>query len=159
MNTQFVQKTLEVMAGLEQLEKAIAGLYEIAAKKWPENAELWINMAGEEIKHAEYIKSLTDILIKKPAAFEIGRAINVDAIKSALDWINKNVAEIEQGKFDGRKALILGRDLEQSILESKYSEILKTENLEYNKIVKQIVRETFVHKKMIDEAISKLPQG
>jgi hypothetical protein len=159
MNTQSVQKTLDVMAGLEQLEKAIAGLYELAAKKWPVDAELWRNMAGEEIKHAEYIKSLTDILIKKPAAFEVGRVVNVDAVKSALDWINKNVAEIEEGTFSDKKMLFLARDLEQSILESKYSDILKTENLEYNKIAKQIVRETFAHKKIIDEAISKLPKG
>ena len=52
-----------------------------------------------------------------------------------------------------RQALFILRDVEQSLLESKYTEILKTNDLEYNDLVKEIMAQTEGHKKMLSRKI------
>lgn len=156
MNSQLMQNTLSVLTNLEQLEKTVARLYEFAAQQWPSDADLWNSMAGDEIKHAEYIKTLAAMLAKDPDNFTINRPINIVAINTSLSWIDKNIADIKNGTFNIGKMLFLARDIEQSILESKYSEFLKTNDIEYNELVKLIIRETVGHKKMIDDRISNL---
>lgn len=156
MNKQLMQNILQILTGLEQLEKTVAGLYEVAAQQWPLYATLWANTAGDEIKHAEYIKTLADILTKNPDKFTINRPINIVAVNSSVAWINKNIADIKAGRLDSDKMFFLARDIEQSILESKYSDFLKTDDPRYNELVKLIVKETVDHKKMIDDEISRL---
>jgi hypothetical protein len=159
MNNQLMQNTLLVLTNLEQLEKTVSLLYQIAAQQWPADADLWNNMAGDETKHSEYIKSLAGMLAKNPDNFNINRPINIVAINSSVSWINKNIADIKSGSFNNSKMFFLARDIEQSILESKYSEFLKTNDVEYNELVKLIIRETVVHKKMIDDRIANLKKG
>lgn len=151
-----MQNTLQILASMEQLEKTIAQLYELAAQQWPLYAALWNNTAGDEIKHAEYIKNLTAILTKNRDRFSINRPINITAVNSSVAWINKNIADIKAGKLNSDKMFFLARDIEQSILESKYSEFLKTDDREYNELVKLIVKETVEHKKKIEGEIGRL---
>lgn len=155
MNNQLVQNILRVLAGLEQLEKNVAQLYELAAQKWPVDADIWTGLSGDEIKHADCLKSMAAILEKNPGYFEAGRPINIAAVNSSMAWISKAIDDITADKFDYRKMIFFARDIEQSILESKYSEILKTNNAEYNKLAKQVVGETVSHKKKIDDLIAK----
>ena len=156
MNNQVMQNTLQVLNTLEKLEKTVAQLYELAAQQWPLYAALWNDTAKDEIKHAEYIKTLAAILTKNPDNFDINRPINTMAINSSMVWINKNIADIKAGTSDSNKMFFLAIDIEQSILESRYSEILKTDDPEYNELVKLIVKETVGHKKMIENESAKL---
>jgi len=151
-----MQNIAQVFSQLEIMEITVSGLYEIAAQKWPADAALWSNMSKEEIKHAGYIKSLAAIVAKYPHNFVIGRPINIVAINSSIAWINKNIADIQSGSFDNNKMHFLARDIEQSILEAKYAEFLKTDVLEYNKLIKIVFEETIHHRKMIDDKISTL---
>jgi hypothetical protein len=49
------------------------------------------------------------------------------------------------------KALILARDIESAIIEKTYHEIVRTANLAYLSLVKQVVTETQFHKNAIEK--------
>ncbi len=50
----------------------------------------------------------------------------------------------------------MARDIEQSVLESNYAEIVKTADAEYNTLMKDILSQTYEHKKMIQEKIAEM---
>lgn len=159
INPQLMQNIAQVFSHLEIMETTVSGLYEMAARQWPADAALWDDMSKEEIKHAEYIKLLAAIVAKNPDNFVIGRPINITSINSSVTWINKNIADIKNGSLDKNKMHFLARDIEQSILEAKYAEFLKTDNQEYNKLIKLVFEETISHRKKIDDKISSLKKG
>ncbi len=50
--------------------------------------------------------------------------------------------------------LFIARDIERSLIEARYDEIVKTNDIEYQNLVKRIVSQTVVHKGMIDKKIA-----
>jgi len=48
---------------------------------------------------------------------------------------------------------LIARDIEQSFIEFRYGEILKSTDIEYNTLVQKIVKETAQHKMKIDKKI------
>jgi hypothetical protein len=151
-----VQKIVQVLGHLEQLEKHVSELYLLATQKWPADADLWNQLAQAEIQHAKNMQALAAIISSRPQNFILGRPINSMAVNSSISWINKNMADIKNGLFNTAKMLALARDLEQSILEAKYTEIVKTEDVEYTNLVSSIVEDTVAHRKMITDRINQM---
>lgn len=148
-----MSKTLEMMA---ELELAISDFYKCAADLWKEESEFWADLAQAEVSHAGYIKKMAGILNKKPQEFEPGRPLNMVAINTAISGIRNYIQKLRNGGLNKRQTLFISRDTEQSILESKYTEILKTKDIEYQTLISEIVLQTEEHKMLvlrkIDEA-------
>lgn len=150
MDTDKVIKTMEMMA---QLELEISELYKACGEVWCQEAELWSAIARAEVEHAKNITKMIQILKEKPQTFAIGRPITTIAINTAIAGVKTNVGRLRKGELTRRQALFILRDVEQSLLESKYTEILKTYDLEYNDLVKEIMAQTEGHKKMLSRKI------
>jgi hypothetical protein len=149
-----IQNIIEVLTLLERFELQISELYKLAGQKWPADYDIWNQLSLAEIQHAKNMQTLAAIISARPEHFIPGRPINSMAVNSSLGWINKNITDIKNGLFNATRMLVLARDIEQSILEAKYTEIVKTEDAEYSNLVNSIVHDTVAHRKMITERIS-----
>jgi hypothetical protein len=50
----------------------------------------------------------------------------------------------------------MAKDIEQSLLESHYAEIVKTNEMEYQALMKEILSQTYEHKNAIQKKIEEL---
>jgi hypothetical protein len=145
-----ISKALEMMADLEMI---ISEFYKCAADLWSEDSGFWAGLAQTEVFHAENIKKIADILSRKPQEFEPGRPVNTAAINTAISGIKSNIEKLKKGQLNKKQILFISRDIEQSLLESKYTEILKTKDAEYLKLIAEIASQTESHKKLLIKRI------
>ena len=99
---------------------------------------------------------MREILINKQGSFEVGRPFNLVVLRTALAGANENRKRLKEGALSREKVLVLARDIEQSILESRYAEIVKTNDVEYQSLIKKIVSQTSDHKMMLQKKIDDL---
>jgi hypothetical protein len=154
-----VDRITKVLDAMIQYEISLSSLYENCAEIWKENGEFWRDLSQAEIGHAENIKKMMEILAKKPERFEMGRPFNLMALSTALTGVKDKIKRVSEKGFSLEKMLILARDIEQSILESHYGEIVKTDDGEYLNLMKNILSQTYDHRMMLqkkmDESRSK----
>jgi len=149
-----VEKITKVLDAMSQYELLLADFYEHCAGLWAEDRSLWNNLARAEIRHADNIKKMKAIIVKKQEAFAVGRPFNLIALNTAETGLKDNTRRLKAGEISREKMLILGRDIEHSILESNYAEIVKTADVEYNTLMKDILSQTHEHKRIIQEKIA-----
>lgn len=145
-----ISRTLDVMA---ELELAISEFYKTAGDRWPEDRAFWSSLAEAEVIHAGYLEKIKDILNRKPQEFEMGRSIAISAVAEVLSGVRNLIQRLKNGEFNRKAILLLSRDLEQSVLESKYTELLKTEDMEYQKLISEIALQTEEHQKLLIKKI------
>lgn len=148
-----VSRTLNAMA---ELELVISELYKCAGERWEENMEFWSSLAEAEVSHAGDLRKMAAILNGKPQDFEMGRLIAVSTVHSVLTGVKNLIQRLKNGEFNQKALLFLARDLEQSILESKYTELLNTEDIEYQKRISEIVSQTEMHRQLLIRKIGEV---
>jgi len=139
---------------MEELELVLSEFYKFVGEKWPEDMEFWSGFGGAELSHAEYISKIRNLLNENPSEFEIGRPLTVQAINSVIAGVKNLIQRVGKGEYNQKQILFLSRDIEQSVLESKYAEILRTKNIEYQKLINQVVSQTEMHKMLLLRKIS-----
>jgi len=140
-----LENILEVMDALKTNELLIGELYKQCSMQWPEDREFWSSTEQEEYTHAEYINDMKELLKSNPAEYTIGRSFNKDAAATVKKWIEDIINKVKKGEISKIKMLYIARDLEQSLLESKFHELLDSSNIAYNTLANKITSETRQH--------------
>ncbi len=151
-----VEKVLNVMEAMGDLERAVADFYRACSAKWPEDRPFWSNLVDEEIRHAEFIGTMSARLRANPRLFETGRPFSLSAIRTVIDGIKGNRLKVERGEVSRKQVLFLSLDMEKSILESKYQDILKTTDHEYLQMIREITLQTNSHHRQIANRVERL---
>jgi len=149
-----IEKITGVLEAMRQYELLLADFYRHCAGVWTEDRALWDNLVSAEIQHADNISKMKDIIAGKQKNFAIGRPFNLVALNTAMAGLKENTRRLISGELSREKMLIIARDLEQSVLESSYAEIVKTADVEYNTLMKSILSQTYEHKKIIQDRIA-----
>jgi len=144
-----VNQVQSVLKTLAEAELAVAAYYTECASTWRDDADLWTHLVNEEKKHAAQIDKMAQILSQRPERFAAGRPLNVAAIETFIAGIKDNTAQLKRRKTPLLNALFIARDIEQSIIESRYPEILVSDDLEFNALVKEIATDTVRHKDVL----------
>lgn len=148
-----IEKITTVLKSMIQYELSLSDFYMQCGNTWKEDQAFWQNLARAEVGHAENIQRMQEIILKKQEKFELGRPFNPIALNTAIAGIKDITGRLTSGAFSFEKILFTARDIEQSILESRYAEIVKTADLEYQTLMKGILSDTSEHKKIILEKI------
>lgn len=141
---------LDVLGHMEQNEQTIAEFYHICSEAFARYREFWAGIEVQERKHALYIQKMRAIIEKKPEHFEKGRPFNIMAAQTIIKGTQNNTVRLRSGQLQMINALAIARDNEQAIMESRYNEVVKTEDVEYLTLVREIVEDTAGHKLEID---------
>lgn len=147
---------MNTMAAIERL---IGDFYQECGEIWEEDRTFWMHIAAEEEKHAQYIERMAEIVALKPERFEIGRPFNQAAAQTVMAGIKKNLKRMKEGLITQERAMFITRDIEHSLMEKNYGEIVKTSDPEYLMLVREIMEETGTHRNSIDERIQTMKPG
>lgn len=149
----FVQLHLKIKEALEPLkglELAIADLYGQCAISFQDNVDFWLALKEQEEGHARNIDAMIGIIYDRPHAFELGFPIRKEAIQTFIAGVHDTREKIRDGKMTKDRILIALKDIERGLIEAKYFDILKSEDLSFNKFVTQIRKETFAHRAKLE---------
>ncbi len=145
---------IEVLKKMAMFEVKIAELYSLCSARWKEDSEFWLDIWRDEIKHAQYINRIIEIISKAPERFEKGRPFNVFVVETTVADIQKKIEKIKAGEIDKSSMFFIASDLEKGYLEDRYSEIVKTDDIEYKTLMQKVVDDTGNHKKKILQKIA-----
>jgi len=148
-----ISEIVEVLKKMAMFEVVIAELYSLCAATWKEDSQFWLDIWKDEVKHAQYINKIIEIISKSPENFEKGRPFNAIVVETTVADIRKKIEKVKKGEIDKNTILFIANDLEKGYLEDKYSEIVRTDDLEYKALIQKVVDDTGQHKQKIIQRI------
>ncbi|MBN1226848.1 MAG: hypothetical protein JXA79_07640 [Deltaproteobacteria bacterium] len=144
---------MEIMAANERL---IGNFYQSCAETWEQDRIFWLTIAAEEEKHAKNIQRMAQIISLKPEQFQIGRFFNMAAIQTVMAGIRGHLKRLKEKQMTRGQAIFVARDIESSLIEKNYGEIVKTGDIEYLTLMKEVTEETEKHKESIERHIQEI---
>jgi hypothetical protein len=150
-----LEKIANILSKMSELESAIGQLYAECAKKYPEEMDFWSLLSNEEFKHGEDIMRASRIVSQNFNIFSLVRPYNTTVLNNVIRYVKDIQVKVTQGTLSKKELLTSLRDLEQSLLETKGLDFLKTDLLEYNAIAKGISEDTIRHSAQMSAKITK----
>jgi len=148
-----VPMLLSIFEVMIENELAIAEFYDTCAKLSQKDSPFWSALAEVERRHADIIRRISEIVKARPERFETGRPFNTAALRTVISYSKSNIADMRAGRLKEPKPFFLAMDLENSILEARYFEIVKSKDLEYQQLSSTVMKETFDHRDTIKKKL------
>jgi hypothetical protein len=117
----------EILEALKEHERVIAQLYEVYARKFPEYEDLWSQLSGEEIQHAEWLEQLQVRVEGSEEDFVMER-FAIGAVKHSIVYVNGLIDSAADPDFLLMNALSTAMYLETALIENKYFEVFEADS-------------------------------
>ncbi len=153
METPAVLAVLPVIREMIGLELALAALYRTCGERFPEDREFWWSVQHQEEGHARILEGLSALIAAHPERFQAGRTFRAAAIGTFVSQVARAAQQVRGGKLARRRALVIARDFESSVLEARYGDIVTTDDPEYRSAVERIGAETQRHRSRFQERL------
>jgi len=154
MQPPVLDRTLETLELMAKAEETVQRLYATCAVLWKGSEEFWRGLAGEERRHAKHIRSMSAILSANPGRFQSGRPFSAAALNTFISGVERNIESLKQAGVPELKALRLALDIEQAVIEAKFTEIVQTEDAGFRYLADVIVRDTAAHRSLVENKIA-----
>ncbi len=151
MEQKQLENILAILKIMKELELTAAEFYRTCGEIWIIEKDFWINMEQSELRHAQNIDLMIKISLEKPEKFELGHPFKHPAVQTFISGVKSNIQRLRSRQLSKGKTLFVARDIEESVLESKYMEIIRTNDPEFQTLMKQIVSDTQTHKEWLNE--------
>jgi hypothetical protein len=147
---------VSILKNLADFELAAAELYRTCSQVWEVDKVFWVDMEHAELRHSANIKRMTDIVSAKPGNFIPGHVFAPAAVQTSISGIKGNIQRLAKREIARRNMFFIARDLEQSMLEKNYAEIVKTNDAEYQSLVSEILSDTVSHREQLNKRIREM---
>jgi hypothetical protein len=156
LNASDLKGIMDVLGHMEMTETVVAGYYRACGEVYLQHQAFWFGIAEQENKHAFFIQKMKAIIEKKPEHFEKGRPFNIMAALTLIKGLEASTTKVRYGQVPLINALAIARDNEQAFMEAKYNEVVKTDDIEYQTLVNEIITDTIAHKGHIENMFAEL---
>jgi rubrerythrin len=156
MTSPALDRTLEAMELMSRAESAVGRLYETCAARWKEDVEFWQGLAAEEKHHSEHIRSMISILTGNPGNFQPGRPFSSVALQTFISGVERDIESVKQFTVPEMKALHIARDIEQALIEARFTEVVQTEDKRFRALADEVTRDTAIHRRLVEKKITQL---
>ncbi len=143
----------DVLQEMKTHELWMAEFYRAFSEVWPAEREFWFDMERAEKRHAQYLEKIVQCLTEKPDHFHLGRPIRLAAIRTSISGIQSVIDQFKKRKIPIYKAIFIARDMEQSVIESRVGEFLKTEDIECGALMEEMIYDTKSHLERLTKKI------
>ena len=156
MNDIEKNEIIEVFNILANIELSFAELYEACGKFWDTDAKLWLSIAQDERNHVECINKMSQIIAQSPEQFTQEKPFKPIALQTLEHTARTVIKKVNSAKIAREEILNIALDIEKSIIEAQYNDILKTEHSGYRLLAEKLVTESYEHKDMIQQRINEV---
>jgi hypothetical protein len=154
--------TLDVLKFIAGAEAAMAEFYRTCAQGQGEGTDPWLDLEREERQHVERVTRMATILAEQPDDFECSRAFHLAAIHTFTGYVESTTERLRRDELpaaDHVRLLSTAYDMEQSIIECKYGEIVRSTNFEYQELLREIIGDTVAHKNRLGTLLAAARKG
>lgn len=153
MDEDELARVLDTLAALAEHERALAGLYAACGAVWSGDVGLWADLAASERGHAACLATMADMVSGRPAAFSPGRPFTAAAGRLQVAYVEGRTRAVEAGGMARRTALLMAREIERSIIETRLDELLETDDPDYLTVADKVVAETGAHYRLLEHEL------
>ncbi len=140
---------MDVIELMTRHEEAIAELYSAYAEKFPE-CDIWSYLYGEEVKHAEWLRSILNNVFEGSISFS-DMHFSEKGIKISIKNLQKNMEKASEGLVDLEEAFNIAYNLENSLIEDHYLDYFSSDNEGIMKVLKELKSDTVAHRNLLKE--------
>ncbi len=147
---------LDALQALIRLELQVGALYEACAYRWPEDAPFWLEVAREEAGHARAIERMVLLISKNPSHFLPAKAIKLAAVETIIAGIERTTDQVRNGRLLKNNVTAIAVDIENSVMEKKLFEIVKTADPVFLELCHDIMAQTRAHQHRFEKRLAEL---
>jgi hypothetical protein len=147
---------LDALKALIRLELKVGELYEACALQWPEDAPFWLGVARQEAGHARAIERMVLLISKNPAHYLPAKTIKIAAVETIIAGIERIIDQVRSGGLLKNKVMAIAVDIENSVMEKKFFEIIKTTDPVFLQLCYEIMAQTREHKQHFEKRHAEL---
>ena len=136
-------------------EHHVSEFYGLCGEAFPEDGDFWRNLSSSEKAHSAVALKMAELVEKEPNKFKPGRSFNPASIRLFGMYLGELVENVRAGKMPKHELLSVALDIEGSIIELNYGDIVETEVPEYLALAHKLTNETDGHKLKIEEKMRK----
>jgi hypothetical protein len=144
-----IRTSLELLDVMAESEETVAEFYLLCSERFTEHHTFWAALARQELGHARVIRRLIELVNMQPREFTPGKSLPLDAITSFIKRTQSNVETLKHGQLPEDKALLMAYQIENTFIEMRYAEMVKTENEDYKALLNQVISDTLKHKEEV----------
>ena len=148
-----VTDTLKLM---KEAEITVSAFYKLCSQTTEKYKSFWEGLSQAEISHSQNIEDILRQITEDPVKFTAGRDFEPSRIKALINEVKEKMNQVRNGKLAGNKIFLVARNFENSIIESKYGELVKSDKTGFLSAFREILRQTIEHKEMIESKIKEL---
>ena len=149
MDKQDLKRVLEILELMVRAERKAGDFYRACAERRKNESDYWLDLAAEEEGHAGMVMRMRSLVLAHPELYNVNRPLNTDHYSSFIDWIESNIEEVLNDPSGAEKAVKVAQDIENTVYESRFQELLSTSDDEYRTLVDEIVDQTRRHAAMV----------
>lgn len=147
---QAIQGILEMIS---EAELALGEFYRACARIAQDDRDFWSVLEEEEKNHHAMVRRISEMVAERPDHFRIGGSFNEGALRTFVGWLREKTKRIAVGETPAKELLHIARDVEQSLIESKFCEAVQSDDVAFNDLLNRIHEETFFHRERISRRI------
>ncbi len=151
-----IEELRTTLGALEGIELKMAELYGLCAALWPADVIFWATLETDERRHASQLARIATLVETQPSQFQAGRPFKASAISTMVTYVDSLLHKLKRREMDQATLLNIARDLEKSLIESRYAEVVRTQNAEVLGMLQQIHQDTTHHHDRIDSQARQL---
>lgn len=135
---------------IAEYETAVMELYWVFSEKFPEHKEFWIDMADDERKNVEWVRSTIELIKVGKIDYDRER-FNIEAVRTAMDFIKKQIRETLDRPVTLQAALATAAGIEDSMTKKRFYEIIKDDNQEARSLHQKFTSENQKHRDKLSQ--------
>ena len=153
MHQNDLQAILGIMDTISEAELALGEFYGACSRIAKDDQDFWTVFEEEEKKHHAMVCRISEMVAARPDHFRMGRSFNEAALRTFVSLLREKTKRIMVGATPAKDLLRIARDVEQSLIESRFCEAVQSDDVDFNELLNRIREETFFHRERISRRI------
>ena len=135
---------------LAEYESAVMELYWVYSEKFPEHKDFWIDMADDERKIVEWIRSAIELIKANKIEYNRDR-FNIEAVRAAMNFIKQQIRETLDKPVTLQAAIAYASGIEDSMTKKRFYEMIKDDNQEARLLHQKFSTENQKHRDKLSQ--------
>jgi hypothetical protein len=147
------QMIMDILNTLTETELSVSEFYGTCARIAGDDQDFWTRLEEEERKHHAMVCRMMEMVTEKPDRFKMGQSFREGALRTFMGWLREQTRRAAAGAIPAKDLLYVARDIEQSLIESKFHEAIQTDDAAFNGLLSSMHEDTFFHRERISRRI------
>lgn len=142
------QELDELLGLLIENERQIGRYYRTMVDLIPEHKATWESLSSQEEGHAAALEQIRQAAQENPGLYAPGK-YSPDAVRMTIRETGEMIGKIERREVHPRYAVTFVTDIENSLLESRVEQAVKTDLIEVRNTLNRLREQTESHRDLL----------